>query len=269
MSQHDHPNYIELNKQTWNTKTHAHYDSEFYDNENFIKGKTSLKEPELDLLPDLKGKSVLHLQCHFGQDTISLARMGAKATGVDLSNDAVEKARELANLTNADCEFVCCDIYDLPNHLDKQFDIVFTSYGTIIWLPDLDKWASIVSRFLKPGGQFVFVEFHPVVWMMDDDQEKVHYSYFNDGPIEETETGTYADRDADITQTYVTWNHHFGEVLESLLGQGLQLTSFKEYDWAPYDFVRRTKEYEPGKYRIEHLENKIPLVYSLTANKPL
>src|SRR5690606_20725019 len=118
---------------------------------------------------NLKDKKVLHLQCHFGQDSISLARLGASVVGVDLSDKAIEQAQHIAQELNADARFICCDIYDLPKHLNEQFDIVFTSYGTIGWLPDLDKWASVIHHFLKPGGQFIFAEFHPVVWMFDND----------------------------------------------------------------------------------------------------
>ena len=151
---------------------------EFYDLDNFVKGKTSLNSIELDLLGDVKGKTILHLQCHFGQDTISLSRLGAEVTGIDLSDKAIQSAQQIAKDTHSNANFICCDIYDLPNHLDKQFDIVFTSYGTIGWLPDLDKWANIVSHYLKPNGQFVFVEFHPVVWMFDDNFEKIGYNDF-------------------------------------------------------------------------------------------
>jgi 2-polyprenyl-3-methyl-5-hydroxy-6-metoxy-1,4-benzoquinol methylase len=157
-------NYIEINKQSWNGRVDAHIKSEFYGVEDFIKGKTSLQEIELNLLGDIKNKSILHLQCHFGQDTISLSRMGAKATGIDLSDKAIESAKELNATTKTDASFICCNVYDLPQHLNEEFDIVYTSYGTIGWLPDMDKWANVVSTFLKPGGKFIFVEFHPVVW---------------------------------------------------------------------------------------------------------
>src|SRR5690606_21841820 len=117
--------YIEINRQSWNNRTEAHLKSEFYDMEGFLQGKTSLNEIELNLLGDIQGKSILHLQCHFGQDTISLSRLGATATGVDLSDKAIESARKIAKDTHSDAEFICCDIYDLPNHLDEKFDIVF------------------------------------------------------------------------------------------------------------------------------------------------
>lgn len=260
-------NYIEINRESWNNKTEVHWNSEFYDLENFIKGKTSLNRIELELLGDLSGKTVLHLQCHFGQDTISLSRLGAHVTGVDFSDKAIERAKQLAIETSSNATFICCDIYDLPNYLNKQFDIVFTSYGTIGWLPDLDKWAKIISNFLKPNGQFVFVEFHPVVWMFDDNFEKIDYKYFNSGSIVESERGTYADKNADILQEYVMWNHDLSEVINNLIKNGLELISLNEYDYSPYDCFNKTKEFEPNKYRIEHLEDKIPMVYSIVAKK--
>jgi SAM-dependent methyltransferase len=261
--------YLAINKESWNSRTDAHMDSEFYNVEGFLKGNSSLNSIELNLLGDLKGKSVLHLQCHFGQDTISLQRMGANATGIDLSDKAIASAVELAKKTNQAAQFICCDVYDLPNHLHEQFDLVFTSYGTIGWLPDLDKWAQVISIFLKPGGKFVFAEFHPVVWMFDDQFEKVGYNYFNTGPIVETESGTYADRDAPIRQEYVCWNHGIGEVLNSLLANGLELNSFAEFDYSPYNCFKETMEFEPKKFRIKHLDNKIPMVYALTATKKI
>ena len=260
-------NYIEINRQSWNTKTEVHLQSEFYDLEGFMNGKTSLNEIELNLLGNINGKTILHLQCHFGQDTISLSRLGATVTGVDLSDKAIESAKQIAAKTGSNATFICCDMYDLPNHLDQPFDIVFTSYGTIGWLPDLDKWAKIVSRFLKPNGQFVFVEFHPVVWMFDDNFDKIGYRYFNSGAIIETESGTYADKNAPITQEYVMWNHGLSEVINSLLNNGLQLQQLNEYDYSPYNCFNKTIEFEPKKYRIEHLENKIPMVYAVVAKK--
>lgn len=259
--------YIEINRQSWNNRTEAHLKSEFYDMEGFLQGKTSLNEIELNLLGDIQGKSILHLQCHFGQDTISLSRLGATATGVDLSDKAIESARKIAKDTHSDAEFICCDIYDLPNHLDEKFDIVFTSYGVIGWLPDLDKWAKIVSSFLKPDGQFVFVEFHPVVWMFDDDFDKIAYRYFNSGAILESESGTYADKNADITQDYVMWNHGLSEVVNSLLKNGLEINVLDEFDYSPYNCFNKTIEFEPKKYRIAHLDDKIPMLYSISAKK--
>jgi 2-polyprenyl-3-methyl-5-hydroxy-6-metoxy-1,4-benzoquinol methylase len=138
----NNPNYIEINKNSWNKRTAVHLKSEFYDQENFLNGQTSLNDIELNLLGNIEGKSILHLQCHFGQDSISLSRLGAKVTGVDLSDKAIEAARQIAKETNENTNFICCNIYDLPKFLNQQFDIVFTSYGTIAWHPHLVKRAN-------------------------------------------------------------------------------------------------------------------------------
>ena len=259
--------YIEKNKASWNNKTDYHINSEFYDMDNFLKGKSSLNDIELKLLGDITGKTILHLQCHFGQDSISLARMGAAVTGVDLSDKAISKATGIAKQLDANANFICCNIYDLPKHLDKKFDIVFTSYGTIGWLPDLDQWAAIVSKYLKPGGKFVFVEFHPVIWMYDDDFENVKYNYSKSDPIIETVSGTYADRSAPITTETVNWNHGISEVVNSLIKHGLEINILNEYDYSPYNCFNKTEEFEPGKFRIKHFGNMIPMVYAICATK--
>lgn len=261
-------NYLAINKNAWNNRTETHLTSAFYDLDGFMKGKSSLNEIELQLLGDITGKSILHLQCHFGQDTLSLERMGAKVVGVDFSDKAITHAKQIAKDLNANATFICCDVYDLPNHLNEEFDIVFVSYGTIGWLPDLNKWAKVVAKYLKPNGRFVFVEFHPVVWMFDDNFERISYRYFNTGPIVETENGTYADKTADLTLESVTWNHGLGEVVNSLINNGLAIASLHEFDYSPYNCFNKTVALEPGKYRIKHLANNIPMVYSIEAIKP-
>jgi 2-polyprenyl-3-methyl-5-hydroxy-6-metoxy-1,4-benzoquinol methylase len=260
-------NYKEINKQTWNNKTDVHIASDFYDVEAFLNGKSTLNEIELSLLGDLKDKKILHLQCHFGQDTLSLARMGAQVTGIDLSDKAIVRAKEFAEKLGLDAQFICCDLYDAPKYLNETFDIVFTSYGTIGWLPDLDKWANVVTHFLKPNGKLVFADFHPVVWMFDNDFKEVFYSYFNIEPIIENEEGTYADRSSEIASKTITWNHPLSETLNALIKSGLEINSFNEHDYSPYNCFNETEEFEKGKYRIKHLGNKIPMVYSLTATK--
>ena len=145
-------NYIEVNRKLWNERTKHHLNSAFYDMDGFVAGNSSLKEIELELLGDISGKSVLHLQCHFGQDTLSLCRMGTKATGVDLSDEAITTAQKLANDMGLDATFICCNVYDLPRHLNETFDIVFTTYGTIGWLPDLKPWASLINQYLFQQG---------------------------------------------------------------------------------------------------------------------
>jgi len=265
---HKEDNYLAINKQAWDAKTAHHAASDFYDMPGFLAGKNTLNEIELDLLGDVRGKTVLHLQCHFGQDTLSFSRMGAQATGVDFSATAIEKGCVLAAQLGLDTRFICCDVYSLPNVLNEQFDIVFTSYGTIGWLPDVDNWAAVVSRFLKPGGRFVIADFHPVVWMFDNDFSKIAYRYFKDEAIIEEETGTYAEKDADITNETISWNHSLGEMLGALLKSGITIAGFNEYDYSPYNCFSHLEEFEPGKFRVKHLGNTIPMVYAVLGTKP-
>ncbi len=260
-------NYKQINLNLWDARVDEHLKSDFYKHEDFMNGASSLNEIELSLLGELKGKKVLHLQCHFGQDSISLSRMGAKVTGVDFSQKSIDIGKKLAQDLGEDTTFICADVYDLPEQLNEQFDIVFTSYGTIIWLPDLDKWAKVISRFLKPQGKFVFAEFHPFVWMFDDDHEKITFHYHNEEPIIEVEEGTYANPKAEINQQCITWNHGMGEVLNSLINNQMIIKDLQEYNYAPYPFVKNTKEYEANRYRIEPFGDKVPLVYSICAVK--
>ena len=259
--------YLKINKESWNKRTEVHYDSEFYDNRTFKETGNSLNEIELEFLTNLKGKKVLHLQCHFGQDSISLSKLGAEVTGVDLSDVAIEKARNLAKEMDANTKFICSDVYNLPNVHDEKYDVIFSSYGAVGWLPDSNQWAKVISHFLKPGGKFVFAEFHPVVWMFDDSIEKVAYRYFNSEPIIEEEEGTYTDKDADISETYVSWNHGLSEIFNSLKNNGLQVTEFREYDYSPYNCFQNLEEFEKGKFQFNKHGDKIPMVYALVASK--
>ena len=261
--------YISINKAAWDRKVQIHYQSEFYNVKAFIEGNCSLNPIELDLLGDVRGKKILHLQCHFGQDSISLARKGAIVTGVDFSTVAIEKAKELSIETNVDVNFICSNIYDVNKHIDEDFDIVFTSYGTICWLPDLSAWANIISDFLKPEGQFVFADFHPVVWMFDDKFKHIKYCYFKSDPVIEIEEGTYAEKNADINHKNITWNHGISEVLNSLIAAGIEIREVKEYDYSPYNCFNETIEVGSSQYRIEHLKNKIPMVYSVLGIKSI
>ena len=259
--------YLETNKATWNDKVDYHIASDFYQMDAFLNGESTLNDIELALLGPVSGKKILHLQCHFGQDTISLARMGAKVTGIDLSDKAIAKATEYAQQMTIDASFICSDVYDLPNHLDGQFDIVFTSYGTIGWLPNLNKWAKVVNHFLKPGGKFVFVEFHPVVWMFDSNFTEIQYDYFNTETIIESATGTYADKEAPIKNESVSWNHPLTEVMSALIQHNLEINIFEEYNYSPYPCFNEVEAFAPNKFRIKHLGNKLPMTYSIVATK--
>ncbi len=260
-------NYIEINKSLWDKRTAVHINSAFYDNSSFLNGRNSLTDIELELFGDVSNKSILHLQCHFGQDTLSLARMGAKTSGVDFSSEAIKVARELNETLNQNSTFYCCDVYKAPSHIEEKFDIVFTSYGTIGWLPDIEKWAEVVSHFMKPGGQFIFVEFHPVVWMFDNNFSFVQYPYFKNEAIIDEEEGSYAQKDAAIKTTEVGWNHGLGEVINALMKQGLTLSHFDEYDYSPHNCFNDMNEFEKGKFRLKQFDNKIPMVYSLVMCK--
>ncbi|MGV3459617.1 MAG: class I SAM-dependent methyltransferase [Flavobacterium sp.] len=259
-------NYLEINKEAWNKRTGYHVNSDFYNNVAFKDGRNSLNDIEMKLLGDVTGKSILHLQCHFGQDTLSLARIGAVATGADLSDTAINEANNLSAETGVPARFICSDVYKLPEVLDEKFDIVFTTYGTIGWLPDLEEWAAVIAKFLKPGGRFVFAEFHPVVWMFDNNFGKVAYNYFKDDAIIERNSGTYAENGAPIEYETVSWNHSISEVVGSLINAGLTIESLDEYDYSPYNCFNDMDEYQLGRFRTRAHGNKLPMVYSISAH---
>jgi 2-polyprenyl-3-methyl-5-hydroxy-6-metoxy-1,4-benzoquinol methylase len=261
--------YLEKNRSLWNQRTawHVAAPNLTYDIPAFLKGKSTLNEIELNLLGDVRDKEILHLQCHFGLDSLSLGRMGARVTGVDFSEEAIKKANDLASEANITANFICSDVYELKTQLQQSFDIIYTSYGVIGWLPDMDRWADIISHFLKPGGMLVFVEFHPVVWMYDNDFTKVEYSYFKSDPIIENEEGTYADPNAPMSAESVSWNHSIGEVCTALLNKGLALADIREYNYSPYNCFRHTEQIADDKFIIKPFGDKIPLVYSIIAKK--
>ncbi len=260
-------NYLEVNKNAWNQKTEIHIGSDFYDMPSFISGKNVLPDLDIEMLGNINGKDILHLQCHFGQDTISMSRMGANVTGVDLSDKAIETARKLATQCYTNTKFVCCDVYSAPQNISQQFDVVYTSYGTIGWLPDIQAWAKVVAHFLKPGAEFIFADFHPVIWMFDNDLKEVTYSYFNKETIVEEIQGTYADKNADITTKTISWNHGLSEVMQALINEGLEIVHFKEFDYSPYNCFSDMEEFEPGKFRFAKYSNKLPVMYALKAIK--
>ena len=255
--------FFELNRKSWNSRTSIHVNADFYDNKSFLEGRNSLKHIELGLLGDVNGKSILHLQCHFGQDSISLSRMGAEVTGVDFSEESIKTANQLAKELNVNTQFICCNIYDLPKYLNKKFDLVFTSYGVIGWLPDMNQWGNIISKFLKTNGRLIMVEFHPVVWMFDDDFSAIDYPYFNVKPFFEEENGTYADRNANLKQEFVMWNHSMSEVVNSLIKNGINILSLEEYNYSPYNCFKHCKKIDIEKFIIDRHQEKIPMTYSI------
>lgn len=264
MTDLNHEKYFETNRKLWNAKTPVHLKSDFYDMAKFRAGGDLLMPADLEALGDVSGKSLLHLQCHFGQDTLAWARRGAKVTGVDLSDVAIDTARSLTTELDLQARFICCNVYDLRAHLDEQFDIVYTTYGATPWLPDLEAWAQIVARFLKPGGTFFMAEFHPTYFMFNFDNLNIEYSYFGtEEPYEEETEGSYADHDADLRHTEYFWNHSIAETMQPLLNAGLQLLEFKEYPYTYWNCFPQLVETAPGQFMHQGVEGKMPLMYSL------
>jgi SAM-dependent methyltransferase len=263
--------YFDTNRRRWDELVDIHAKSIEYDLDAFIGGKSSLHNVEIEKLHDVKCKSLLHLQCHFGLDTISWARLGANVTGVDFSEPAIKLARTIAEKVGVKATFICSNIYDLPTVLDGQYDIVFTSYGVLCWLNDLRKWGKIISHYLKPGGTFLLVESHPFMWVFDDESTEIiqKYSYWHsDEPIAWEEDGTYADRAAKLTnKKSYEWQHTISDVLNSLIGAGLKIDEVSEYPELVWAYLPICKKAEDGFYRISG--DPLPQMWSVLASKPL
>jgi ubiquinone/menaquinone biosynthesis C-methylase UbiE len=259
-------NRIAANRKLWDTRVGLHVDSKFYDVPGFLAGKSSLCGIEVDEIGPVAGKSLLHLQCHFGQDTLSWARQGANVTGVDFSSTAIAAARSLADQAGLAAEFIESDVLDLPKSLDSRFDIVFTSFGTIGWLPDLNRWAAGIRRALKPGGFFYMIDLHKTYLILDPETGQVKYDYFgNQGPDEEITGKTYADGLTHEPLAEFWWNHTFEALFEALRNAGLNLSSFREYPFCVYKLADSMIETSPGHWVYESLGGRIPYMYSLRA----
>jgi len=261
--------YFETNKESWNNKVGVHRNSDFYDNEAFLNGKTSLCRLELEELGSVTGKKLLHLQCHFGQDTLSWSRMGAKCTGIDLSNEGIEEAKKLNTELELDANFIVSNVYDVSENVAGKFDIVFTSYGVVGWLPDLDLWATIIADKLNKGGVFYMAEFHPIVWMFDylSSPMELKYPYLKGEVIYEEYEGTYANNDAKITNKEYTWNHGLSEVVSALVKAGLEIEFLHEHLESPYNCLPNMVETDNNMYLIKEYKNLFPLIYSIKAIK--
>ncbi|MBC3757335.1 class I SAM-dependent methyltransferase [Hyunsoonleella sp. SJ7] len=259
--------FFKTNKSTWNNKVKVHAKSEMYDMEAFKKGKSSLMPYELEALGGVSGKSLLHLQCHFGQDTLSWSRMGAKCTGVDLSDEGIKLAKDLNEELKLDAEFICCNVLDTSEYVKEHFDIVFTSYGVIGWLPDLKPWGKMIAKRLKPGGTFFMAEFHPMVWMFDylQDEPIIKYGYMQDEVIYEEYEGTYADENSKMVSKEYGWNHGLGEVVSALTEAGLRIDYLKEFDESPYDVLPNLIKTDSGMYVTK--DKLYPLIFCLRASK--
>lgn len=257
--------FLTVNQNAWDNRTELHLESDFYDLPGFLAGNTSLREIELAEL-DVRGKHLLHLQCHFGQDTLSWAREGAASvTGLDLSPKAIAAATSIASELKLDdrANFVCGNVLDARELVQGEFELVYSSYGVLCWLPDLTAWANTIASCLKPGGLFYLAEFHPIKALMDG------YDYFHTGKADVEQEGSYTENSREAENTMVSWSHDLGEVVSALINAGLVIESLREYDFSPYDCFDNLVEEEPGRFR-QRLEGKpLPLVFSIKARKPL
>lgn len=264
--------YFHANRQDWDQKTLLHEKAPFYDLDSFKKGKDRLRSIELEELGDVSGKSLLHLQCHFGMDTMAWARRGAMVTGVDFSPKAIALARSLSTELEIPATFVCANLYDLSEALSGSFDIVFTSYGVLHYLPDLFRWAQIIAHFLKPGGIFYIVEDHPTFRIFRSKpggEFRAERPYFYSPEPEKYEGKvSYAiDVEGKTTIQYI-WNHHMGEILTSLLQAGLQIEFLHEFPFAARAKFPHMVQGEDGWWRLPERHGTIPFLFSLQARKP-
>jgi 2-polyprenyl-3-methyl-5-hydroxy-6-metoxy-1,4-benzoquinol methylase len=272
MESPDFEKYTRVNKQMWNEFANIHANSEFYGVTEFKKGISKLNPLEIGEVGEVKGKSLLHLQCHFGLDTLSWARLGAKVTGMDFSDEGIRLARLLADELKIPSEFICSDLYELPKKLNRQFDIVFTSYGVLTWLPDIQKWAQVAASFVKPGGFFYIAEIHPFALCFDDETDSLRYRYpyFDKSVLSFDVKGTYAVPDADVSvKRDFEWNHTLGEIITSLIEAGLQIEFLHEHSFTVYQQLPFLKEDGNGIYKFPDGTEPIPLLFSLKANKPI
>lgn len=259
--------YFKTNKNTWNEKVKVHAKSEMYHLDDFKKGKTSLMPYELKALGDVNDKSLLHLQCHFGQDTLSWSRLGAKCTGVDLSDEGIKLAKQLNEELKLDANFMCCNVLDTSDFIKETFDVVFTSYGVIGWLPNLRPWGKMIAERLNKGGTFYMVEFHPIVWMFDylEDKPVMKYGYMQEDVIYEEYEGTYANNNSKMISKEYGWNHGLGEVITALTEAGLHIDYLNEHDESPYDVLADLIKNESGMYVTK--DRLYPLIFELKATK--
>ena len=262
-----------VNRRMWDESVPLHLASRSYDVPGFRSGRNPLARVELEELGPVRGRSLLHLQCHFGMDTLAWARLGARVTGVDFSPPAIRAARELADELGVNARFVRSNVYDARRHLPGRFDIVYTGKGALCWLPSLPRWAEIVARFLNPGGRFFLLEDHPIAETYGNGRGvkrlRLQHPYFQRGPLRDESEGTYAAPTARLRNSLsFSWTHPLSLVLDALINSGLRVQSVREY---PYTYWRRfpfMHEEPDGYWHLDREEGLIPLMYSVRAERP-
>ncbi|MCG7845365.1 MAG: class I SAM-dependent methyltransferase [Methanomassiliicoccales archaeon] len=262
---------MEINKTRWNEKVEANQKSPVYDVQGFLFGKSSLLPIEVREVGDVRGKDLLHLQCHFGMDTLSWARRGARVTGVDFSPEAIKKARELSEEVSVHAEFIESNIYDLVSNLQGQFDVVFTSYGVICWLPDLKGWARIISRYLRPGGFFYMVESHPFGSLIDEncpDFFKAGYPYFSkDALLFEDDVPIIDSGHEFKNKKRYEWMHPISEIINALVDEGLRVDFLHEFPYCFFPMHPAMELREDGYWYLPEKNFNVPMLFSLKATK--
>ncbi|MEV6103143.1 class I SAM-dependent methyltransferase [Streptomyces sp. NPDC051940] len=266
--------WLQTNRSMWDERVPIHLRSDFYDLPAFRAGHDPLRPFELAEMGDVAGKSLLHLQCHIGLDTLSWARHGAaRVVGLDFSEPAVDAARDLARdlgLGQDRAAFVAADVYDAATAVpDPSYDIVYTGVGALCWLPDLERWAQTAASLVAPGGFLYVAEFHPLTDVLDDvTGSRVEHDYFNrDAWIDDT-PGTYADFGAETEHNRsAEWQHPLGEVVSAVAAAGLRIDFLHEHDTTLFPRFASLKRMDDGRYRFPSGSPRIPLMYSLRASK--
>ncbi|APE22467.1 MULTISPECIES: class I SAM-dependent methyltransferase [Streptomyces] len=265
----------EANRARWDERVPIHAASAFYDLDAFRAGKDALRDFELAEVGDVTGRSLLHLQCHIGLDTLSWARHGAShVVGLDFSEPAVEAARSLAadlGLTQDRAAFVAADVYDAAEAVpDSAYDIVYTGTGALNWLPDMERWAETAASLVAPGGFLYVAEFHPLTDSLDDETgSRIVNDYFVREPWVDTSPGTYADLDAPtVHNRSVEWVHPLGEVVTAIARAGLRIDFLHEHDASLFPRYGALQHHEDGYYRFPADRPRIPMMYSIKATRP-
>jgi SAM-dependent methyltransferase len=263
---------MDANRANWDERTAIHVGSRFYDVEGWLTSGRGPKKREAEALGDVTGLRLVHLQCHFGKDTLSWARAGATVTGLDFSPAAIEAARELAVTAGLEhrSEFVLANVYDARRVLgDALYDVVYVSLGALCWLPDVARWAEQVGELLAPGGRFYIHEQHPLAWALADDSPVVEHTYFEESePYVDDSGETYTDADLPIAsvRTY-EWNHGLGEIVTALIGNGLRIDRLVEHDWTVWKRFPWLVGDSEGNWRSPEGMPRMPLTFTLQATK--
>jgi SAM-dependent methyltransferase len=268
--------YAELNRASWDERAPAHAASPDYAVDRFASDPAYLSEVirfDRPLLGDISGLRGVHLQCHIGTDTISLARLGADMTGLDFSPASIAQARRIAGLAGAGVRFVQAEVYDALTVLEpRSFDLVYTGIGALCWLPDIARWAGVVAGLLRPGGRLFIREGHPMLWALEDARPDrllvVEYPYFERGePMVFDEGGTYVETDAVFTHNRThEWNHGLGEIITALMTAGMDLTGLAEHDSVPWEALPGQMErIEGGEWRLADRPWRLAHTYTLQA----